>query len=59
MASDDVAGLKSGAQWTIVTAREHLSFQKVDPWAGYWKSRQTLTQPMKKLGYAFGRKPGS
>jgi bifunctional non-homologous end joining protein LigD len=24
--------LKSGAQWTIANAREHLSFQKADPW---------------------------
>jgi bifunctional non-homologous end joining protein LigD len=56
VAWEDVPGLKSGAQWTILTAREHLSFQKDDPWAGYWTSRQTLTQPMKKLGYAPGAK---
>jgi bifunctional non-homologous end joining protein LigD len=43
--------LKSGSQWTIVTAREHLSFQKDDPWAGYWKSKQTLTAAMKTLEY--------
>ncbi len=52
VAWDDVPTLRSGAQWTIGTAREHLSFQKVDPWAGYWKSRQSLTRPMKTLGYA-------
>ena len=54
VAWDDVPGLKSGSQWTIVTARDHLSFQKVDPWAGYRTSRQTLTRPMKTLGYSFG-----
>ena len=54
IAWDDVPGVKSGSQWTIVTAREHLSFQTADPWAGYWKARQTLTRPMKTLGYAFG-----
>jgi bifunctional non-homologous end joining protein LigD len=43
--------LKGGSQWTIATAREYLSFQKTDPWAGYWKSRQTLTAAMRALGY--------
>ena len=41
--------LKSGAQWTIATAREYLTFQKNDPWADYWKSRQTLTKAIKLL----------
>ena len=41
--------LKSGAQWTIATAREYLSFQKDDPWADYWRSRQTLAAAMWKL----------
>ena len=36
VAWDELTALKSGAQWTIATAREHLSFQKADPWAGYW-----------------------
>jgi bifunctional non-homologous end joining protein LigD len=35
----------------IRTAREHLSFQTADPWAGYWKTRQALAEPMKRLGY--------
>ena len=51
VAWDDLDGLKSGAQWTIATAREHLSFQKADPWAGYWKKRQGLTGAMKALGF--------
>lgn len=33
---DDLSRLKSGAQWDVRTAREHLSFQQVDPWSGYW-----------------------
>ncbi|HEY1130021.1 MAG TPA: DNA ligase D, partial [Roseateles sp.] len=41
--------LKSGAQWTIATARDYLTFQKHDPWVDYWKSRQTLTQAIKRL----------
>ena len=51
---EQLAGLKGGAQWTIATAREHLSFEKADPWADYWTCRQTLTAAMKKLGF----KPG-
>jgi len=43
--------LKSGAQWNIATAREYLSFQKSDPWADYWKARQSLVKPMKILGF--------
>jgi bifunctional non-homologous end joining protein LigD len=43
--------LKSGAQWTIATAREHLSFETEDPWKDYWTARQTLTEAMKRLGY--------
>ena len=46
------AKIKSGAHWTIATARDRLSFQTVDPWAGYWKKRQPLAAAMKRLGYA-------
>ena len=48
---DDLQKLKSGAHWTIATAREHLSFQTVDPWAGYWKAKQPLAAAMKALGF--------
>jgi bifunctional non-homologous end joining protein LigD len=48
---DDLAGLKSGAHWTIADAREHLSFQRVDPWADYWTTRQKLRAAMQALGY--------
>ena len=46
---DQLAALKSGAQWTIATAREHLSFQKEDPWKDYWTSKQVLTAAMRRL----------
>ena len=46
-----LASLKSGAQWTIRTAREYLSFQADDPWAQFWATRQTLSKPMKALGF--------
>ena len=48
---EQLPALKSGAQWTIATAREYLSFQKDDPWAGYWKKKQTLNGAMKMLGF--------
>ncbi|MEP6740147.1 MAG: DNA ligase D [Caldimonas sp.] len=48
---EQLASLKSGAQWSVATAREYLSFEQTDPWAGYWKSRQTLAAGMKKLGF--------
>ena len=46
---EDLPALKSGAHWTIATAREHLSFQKVDPWADYWSCKQTMKAAMKAL----------
>jgi len=46
---DQLATVKGAAQWTIATAREYLSFETSDPWADYWKSRQTLTAAAKKL----------
>jgi bifunctional non-homologous end joining protein LigD len=51
VAWDDLPKIKSGAQWTIKTAREHLSFQTKDPWADYWKKKQTVKVAMKKLGF--------
>lgn len=48
---DRLSSLKSGAHWTIATAREYLSFQKDDPWADYWRSKQTLTAAMKTLDF--------
>jgi bifunctional non-homologous end joining protein LigD len=41
--------LKSGAHWTIQTAREYLSFSGEDPWADYWKARQRLAAAIKRL----------
>lgn len=51
---DALDALKSGSQWTIATAREYLSFEASDPWAGYWKRKQTLTAAMKRLGFEPG-----
>ena len=50
IAWDDLAALKRSDQWTVRTAREHLSFQSVDPWPDYWTCRQTLTAGLRTLG---------
>ncbi len=51
--------LKGGAQWTIATAREYVSFEKVDPSLGYWVSRQTFDYAMEVLGYRTKERPAS
>ncbi|MDP9123092.1 MAG: DNA ligase D [Pseudomonadota bacterium] len=50
IAWEQLSSVKGGAQWTIATAREYVSFQQADPWADYWTSRQSLTVAMKTLG---------
>ena len=52
VAWDDLADLKGGNQWTVRTAREHLSFLQADPWADYWACKQTLAAGRKVLGAA-------
>jgi bifunctional non-homologous end joining protein LigD len=42
LAWEDLDKLKRSDQWTVRTAREHLSFQSIDPWQDYWRCRQTL-----------------
>ena len=49
---DDLGALKRSDQWTVRTAREHLSFQSVDPWRDYWTCKQTLAAGIKTLGLA-------
>jgi bifunctional non-homologous end joining protein LigD len=51
VAWDQLMALKGGAQWTIATAREYLSFEQKDPWADYWTTAQTITEGMRVLGY--------
>jgi len=52
VAWEQLRDLKSGAQWTIGTAREYLSFHRADPWAAYWKKRQSIGAAMKVLNKA-------
>ena len=51
IAWEDLPKIKGGDHWNVLTAREHLSFQTVDPWAAYWTKRQTLAAAMKTLGF--------
>jgi bifunctional non-homologous end joining protein LigD len=44
VAWEELPKIKSGAQWTIANAREHLSFQTSDLWTDYWK-RSRRSQP--------------
>jgi bifunctional non-homologous end joining protein LigD len=52
VAWEEIQSLKSGAQWTVATARDHLSFRQADPWDGYWRQRQTLGPALKLLRQA-------
>jgi hypothetical protein len=40
---------RGSAQWGIATAREYLSFRKMDRWTDYWKSKQSLSGAVKLL----------
>jgi len=51
VAWDQLMTLKGGAQWTIATAREYVSFEQKDPWADYWTCTQTIAEGMRILGY--------
>ncbi|CAB3805571.1 Multifunctional non-homologous end joining protein LigD [Pararobbsia alpina] len=46
---EQLSDLKSGAQWTVQTGREYLSFQTQDPWEAYWTTRQSLASAIKRL----------
>lgn len=53
---DDLPKLKTGAQWTIATAREYLSFETADPWSAYWTTKQSLVEAMKTLGFVASKR---
>ena len=42
--------LKSGAQWTIATVRDYLSFRQEDPWQAYFGKRQSISSALRNLG---------
>lgn len=43
--------LTSGAHWTVATAFGHLAARERDPWDDLRRARQTLTRPMRLLGF--------
>ncbi|TWO70477.1 DNA ligase D [Caenimonas sedimenti] len=47
---DELAGLKSGAHWSVATVHQRLD-QGNAPWADYESSRGSLGAAMKKLGF--------
>ncbi|TWO67779.1 DNA ligase D [Caenimonas sedimenti] len=49
VAWEQLADLRSGAQWNVLTAAPYLSRREVDPWADYVKSRQTITKALRLL----------
>ena len=56
---EQLKDLKSGAQWTIATAREYVSFQRTDPWVDYWKTKQSIAAAANALGSAPKLKAGA
>ena len=50
IAWDELAGLKSAAQWTVGHIAERLSTGNA-PWDGYAAARQSLVKSMKALGF--------
>ena len=49
LAWDALDDLQRSDSWNVRNAREHLSFQSVDPWADYARCKQTLTAAAKTL----------
>ena len=44
---DEVA---AGDEWNIRTALDRMRGLRKDPWAGYWKSRQSMREALARLG---------
>jgi bifunctional non-homologous end joining protein LigD len=47
---DELAGLTSGAQWTVQNVAERLAVGNT-PWEAYAKTKQSLVKPMKAMGF--------
>lgn len=50
IALDELAGLKSSAQWDITNLEQRLKRLKDDPWAGYSNRRKITLKMWKQLG---------
>jgi bifunctional non-homologous end joining protein LigD len=49
LAWSELRTLQGPAEWTITNALAHLEARKTDPWASYWRSRQSLREAKDKL----------
>ena len=49
LAWEQLDALKRSDQWNVRNAREHLSFQTVDPWQDYAACKQTLKAALRTL----------
>lgn len=49
IAWEQLESLKSSAEWTIASARDHLSLQKADPWSAYGAAKQSLREALRML----------
>jgi bifunctional non-homologous end joining protein LigD len=49
---DDLDGVKSGNQWTIRTAPDHVARRPADPWRRYAHTKQSLTPAIQRLAAA-------
>ena len=49
IAWEQLDSLKSSAEWTIASARDHLSLQKADPWSAYGAAKQSLREALRML----------
>jgi bifunctional non-homologous end joining protein LigD len=47
---DDLPTIDTGAHWNITNAPDFLASRKKDPWAGYWKTKQSLRRAIAALG---------
>ncbi len=52
LAWKELGGLRSASQWTIKNALARLKKQRSDPWADYWRTRQTTKRAAKMLAAA-------
>jgi hypothetical protein len=51
VAWDDLAASRAARNGTSPPRASTCRSRPADPWAGYWKTRQSLAEPMKRLGY--------
>lgn len=51
LAWEALEAISGSAHWSVADAAAHLAARRDDPWAGIDAARQSLTAPMRRLGY--------